>query len=223
MWLPKKYSKLYLDLIFKFHYRNILIFEKGTIKEKAGFKWQHLCKGKVLICSKCEFVWHWSSEARCTHKFIMSSLSEDLNSYLKRGSNGSSNSLSSMTSKLSAFKLPTLKSPFGGSSASTPEDEEPFLGVSTDDGLSGRGESQGWLAKKMAGCLPSLTKKQRIIGFMSSLVLGNSYDLFNKMAVYITHLRSNLLWTCCFILTYVDHQPKKVFVALFFRKPFYYI
>lgn len=102
----------------------------------------------------------------------MSSLSEDLNSYLNRGNNGSSTSLSSMTSKLSAFKLPTLKSPFGGSSASTPEDEEPFLGVSTDDGKGGKGESQGWLAKKMAECLPSLTKKQRIIGFMSSLVLG---------------------------------------------------
>ena len=111
----------------------------------------------------------------------MSSLSEDLNSYLNRGNNGSSTSLSSMTSKLSAFKLPTLKSPFGGSSASTPEDEEPFLGVSTDDGKGGKGESQGWLAKKMAECLPSLTKKQRIIGFMSSLVLGNHIICCNLM------------------------------------------
>jgi len=103
----------------------------------------------------------------------MSSLSEDLNSYLKRGSNGSSASLSSMTSKLSSFKLPTLKTPFGSSSAGTPEDEEPFLGVSTDDGgFGGKPESQSWLSKKISECLPSLSKKQRIIGFMSSLILG---------------------------------------------------
>jgi hypothetical protein len=103
----------------------------------------------------------------------MSSLSEDLNSYLKRGNNsGSSTSLSSVTSALSAFKLPTLKTPFGGSSASTPEDEEPFLGVSADGGHAGKTESQSWLAKKISGCLPSLSKKQRIIGFMGSLILG---------------------------------------------------
>lgn len=102
----------------------------------------------------------------------MSSLSDDLNSYLKRGNNGSSTSLSSMTSKLSTFKLPTLKSPFSGSSGSTPEDEEPFLGVNTDDGYGSKTESQSWLSKKMSQCLPSLSKKQRIIGFMTSLVLG---------------------------------------------------
>jgi len=102
----------------------------------------------------------------------MSSLTDDLNSYLKRSSNASSNSLTSMTSKLSTFKLPTLKSPFGGSSASTPEDEEPFLGVSTDEGYNSKAESQSWIAKKLSECLPSLSKKQRIIGFMTSLVLG---------------------------------------------------
>lgn len=108
----------------------------------------------------------------------MSSLSEDLNSYLKRGSNGSSTSLSSMTSKLSSFKLPTLKTPFGGSTAGTPEDEEPFLGVSTDDGgYGGKQESQSWVAEKISSCLPSLSKKQRIIGFMSSLIFGNRKKL----------------------------------------------
>ena len=135
----------------------------------------------------------------------MSSLSEDLNSYLKRGNNGSSTSLSSMTSKLSTFKLPTLKSPFGGSSASTPEDEEPFLGVSTDDGYPSKAESQSWLAKKISGCLPSLSKKQRIIGFMSSLVLGNM-DSCKFMRLHMINFRNNLLWTCHFLSANVGHK-----------------
>merc|ERR1712029_1055880 len=86
-------------------------------------------------------------------------------------SNGSSSSLSSLTSKLGSMKLPTLKTPFSSGNA---DDEEPFLGVSTDAGISvnNRKESQSWLAQKMDAYLPSLSKKQRIIGFMTSLVLG---------------------------------------------------
>lgn len=95
------------------------------------------------------------------------SLSQDLNSYLNKSS--SSSSLSSLTSKLSSMKLPTLKTPFG----SNEEDEEPFLGVSSDSGISNnRREEQSWLARKLEANLPSLSKKQRIIGFMTSLVLG---------------------------------------------------
>jgi len=100
----------------------------------------------------------------------MGGLSQDLNSYLNK-SNGSSSSLSSLTSKLGSMKLPTLKTPFSSGSA---DDEEPFLGVSTDGGtgVNNRKESQSWFAQKMDAYLPSLSKKQRIIGFMTSLVLG---------------------------------------------------
>ena len=151
----------------------------------------------------------------------MSSLSDDLNSYLKRGNNGSSTSLSSMTSKLSTFKLPTLKSPFSGSSGSTPEDEEPFLGVNTDDGYGGKTESQSWLSKKMSECLPSLSKKQRIIGFMTSLVLGSL--LTYSFLQYSIDFRNNLFWFGNFFSANACYKSTEVFTIIFPRKPFYYI
>lgn len=102
----------------------------------------------------------------------MANLSSDLNSYLSRST--SSSSVNSVTSKLSAFKLPTLNTikSFGGGTGSPQEDEEPFLGVQVGDGTESGSASQSWLAKKADDWLPSLTKKQRIIGFMTSLVLG---------------------------------------------------
>jgi len=99
----------------------------------------------------------------------MSNLSEDLNSYLSRST--STSSMASVTSKLSAFKLPTLNSikTFGGGGGDK-EDQEPFLGVQVDDNQS---QSNGWFGPKTENsCLPSLSKKQRIIGFMTSLLLG---------------------------------------------------
>ena len=61
-------------------------------------------------------------------KEVMANLSSDLNSYLSRST--SSSSINSVTSKLSAFKLPTLNTikSFGGGGGQQ-EDEEPFLGV----------------------------------------------------------------------------------------------
>lgn len=103
----------------------------------------------------------------------MGGLSQDLNSYLSKSNNGSSNSLSSLTSKLSTMSLPTLnsmKSPFGSGGG---DDEEPFLGVASDKGMANnRKEDQSWIARKLEENLPSLSKKQRIIGFMTSLLLG---------------------------------------------------
>jgi len=107
------------------------------------------------------------------------SLTDDLNSYLKK--NSSSNSLSNLTGKL---KLPTLKSPFG--SSSTPEDEQPFLENQDVEsgGLGGGGGSSsgGWWKSRMSAStspsnsntawLPALSKKQRICGFMTSIILG---------------------------------------------------
>merc|ERR1712004_63008 len=102
----------------------------------------------------------------------MANLSSDLNSYM--GSSPSSSSINSVTSKLSAFKLPTLNTikSFGGGTGSPQEDEEPFLGVQVEDGTGSGSASQSWLAKKADDWLPSLAKKQRIIGFMTSLVVG---------------------------------------------------
>jgi hypothetical protein len=95
----------------------------------------------------------------------MANLNADLNSYLSRSA-----SSSTLSSKLSAFKLPTLdsiKSLGSGVGPAVAEDEEPFLGVQSDAG----GGVGRWQAAT-DGCLPSLSKKQRIIGFMTSLVLG---------------------------------------------------
>ena len=115
-------------------------------------------------------------EKRPNYSEKMGSLSQDLSSYLNKSNNGSTTSLSSLTSKLSSMSLPTLnsiKSPFGGGAAE--DDEEPFLGVSSDSGLANnRKEERSWLARKMEENLPSLSKKQRIIGFMTSLILGNN-------------------------------------------------
>ena len=61
-------------------------------------------------------------------KKVMANLSSDLNSYLSRST--SSSSISSVTSKLSAFKLPTLDTIKSfGRGGGQQEDEEPFLGV----------------------------------------------------------------------------------------------
>lgn len=91
------------------------------------------------------------------------SLKDDLNSYLNKGSS-STPSLSSLTGKL---KLPTFKSPFGGGQS---DDQEPFL-----DNEEESSNSSGWFGAKQStgpSWIPSLSKKQRIFGFMSSLMLG---------------------------------------------------
>jgi len=96
-------------------------------------------------------------------------LSADLNNYLSRST--STSSISSVTSKLSTFKLPTLNSikSFGGGGGGQEEDEEPFVGVQVDNGQV---REKGWFTTKGEEWLPSLSKKQRIIGFMTSLGLG---------------------------------------------------
>jgi len=92
------------------------------------------------------------------------SLKDDLNSYL--GSKGSSStpSLSSLAGKL---KLPTFKSPFGGGQL---EDQEPFLENEEENSTT-----SSWFGTKTSNgpsWIPSLSRKQRIFGFMSSLFLG---------------------------------------------------
>lgn len=95
-------------------------------------------------------------------------LKADLDSYLSRSSNGSKISLSNLAQ---GFKLPTLpKSPFSDSSAPG----EDAVGLLEE----GQGPSEGWFGPANSkntdscSCLPSLSKKQRIIGFMTFLGLG---------------------------------------------------
>jgi len=105
----------------------------------------------------------------------MANIKDDLNSYLNRGT-GSTTSLSSLAA---SFKLPTLKTPFSGNSDNTPEDEEPFLGVQVE-----QGRSTSWFGDK--DCCPSLSRKQRIFGFVTSLVLG--LVCFGLASAYIPFL-----------------------------------
>lgn len=104
-------------------------------------------------------------------------LSDDLNSYLKKST--STPSLSSLSSKL---KLPTFKTPFG---ASRSEDQEPF--IESQDVETGE-RSGSWpfsTADKTAekSWFPALSKRQRIFGFMTSLILG--IICFGLASVYI--------------------------------------
>lgn len=94
----------------------------------------------------------------------MASLKADLDSYLNKKSSSSGLSLSNLTQ---SFNLPTLKSPF--SSGSSPSGDTELL---IEDSPSN--ENQGWFstADTKNDCLPSLSKKQRIIGFMICLFMG---------------------------------------------------
>jgi len=101
------------------------------------------------------------------------SLTDDLNSYLKKTSSGSSSG-SSLTNLASKLKLPSLKSPFGDA-GSVSEDQQPFL-ENNESPSSGGGGS--WFGSKAAAgssgpaWLPALSRKQRIFGFMTSIILG---------------------------------------------------
>ncbi|TRY76405.1 hypothetical protein TCAL_00035 [Tigriopus californicus] len=108
----------------------------------------------------------------------MANLKADLDSYLKTGGSnkgwGSAQGLS--LPKLSqGWQLPTLKSPFSTSasspsSRSTAGDTELLMeegAFSTDKtGVS------GWFPNSKNECCPSLTKRQRIVGFMLCLSMG---------------------------------------------------
>ena len=93
----------------------------------------------------------------------MAGLKADLDSYLS-GSKAS-NTLSNLSK---SFSLPTLKSPFGNKdSFNAGQDEEALL----SDGES-NGNGNSWYANAQKDCCPSLTKKQRIFGFVTCLGLG---------------------------------------------------
>ncbi len=101
----------------------------------------------------------------------MANLKADLDDYLSGGSKSSSRAGLSLSGLASSFSMPTLKSPFSAaSSGGSAQDQELLL---EEGGVAGQGN--GWFGSDAAAqndCLPSLSKKQRIIGFMTSLAMG---------------------------------------------------
>lgn len=97
----------------------------------------------------------------------MSNLKADLDSYLSGNGKRDSTSVS-LSNIAKSFALPTLKTPFR-SSAATSDDQERLL---EEGQASGKGSWFGSNDQQQNDCLPSLTKKQRIIGFMMCLFMG---------------------------------------------------
>ena len=98
----------------------------------------------------------------------MAGLKADLDSYLS--GNKVNSTLSNITKSLT---LPTLKSPFGSShSSKSGDDEEALLGDGADSEIK---------KDSCLDCFPSLSKKQRIFGFLTSLGLGVFFFSFAMM------------------------------------------
>jgi hypothetical protein len=111
----------------------------------------------------------------------MAGLKADLDNYLS-GSKGSS-TLSNLTK---SFTLPNIKSPFSNkdSSRSGGDDEEALLSD------SGESNGSGWYTKAKTNCLPSLSKKQRVFGFVTSLGLGLFFFSFATLYVPVIVLKA---------------------------------
>jgi hypothetical protein len=120
------------------------------------------------------------------------SLKADLDSYLS-GGGGRGGKTGSLSNLAKSFKLPTLKSPFSGGGGG--DDQVNLL-------EEGQSSGEGWFGSspkepESCACLPSLSKKQRILGFMTFLVLGVS--CFTLAAAYIPVL---ILYTRKFALLF---------------------
>ena len=107
----------------------------------------------------------------------MAGLKADLDSYLS--GNKVNSTLSNITKSLT---LPTLKSPFGSShSSKSGDDEEALLGDGTDSEIK---------KDSCLDCFPSLSKKQRIFGFLTSLGLGVFFFSFATVYVPVIVLKA---------------------------------
>ena len=109
----------------------------------------------------------------------MAGLKADLDTYLS-----GSKSTSSLSNLAKSFTLPTLKSPFGSkdSSRSGHDDEEALL----SDSESG----SNWYSDAKKDCMPALSKKQRIFGFITSLGLGLFFFSFATLYVPVIVLKA---------------------------------
>ena len=93
----------------------------------------------------------------------MSNLKSDLDDYLKGGNRRQNQNIgSSLAGLAKSFTLPTLK--FGQSSSQNFDEESGDLDSASL--ISDKQES------RCAKCLPTLTKKQRLVGFFISFSLG---------------------------------------------------
>ncbi len=111
----------------------------------------------------------------------MANLKADLDSYLSGGaaSKGSGGGKLSLSGLANSFSLPTLKSPFSsGSSASAAAGDQELLMEEGSHSSNG-----SWYNEAQSDCLPSLSKKQRIIGFM--IFLGMGVLCFSLASMYI--------------------------------------
>lgn len=90
----------------------------------------------------------------------MANLKADLDDYLRNGNKKQHSGIGSLVGMAKSFTLPTLK--LGGSSQQTYDEESASLDSISIDGPESR----------CSKCLPSLTKRQRLIGFLLSLTMG---------------------------------------------------
>lgn len=111
-------------------------------------------------------------------KSNMAGLKADLDSYLSGSKSTSSGKSASLSSLAQSFTFPTLKSPFSTYSSRTTDDTELLIDPTNEDG-SNSSNRNSWLEDQ----LPSLSKKQRIFGFMTCLLLG--IFCFSFSTVYI--------------------------------------
>lgn len=102
----------------------------------------------------------------------MANLKADLDSYLSSSSKKEGMSLSNLAN---SFSLPTLKSPF--STAKQSGGDDTALLIENEEGGDHQ-PARGWpwntqpADAQQNDCLPSMSKKQRIIGFMGCLSMG---------------------------------------------------
>lgn len=101
----------------------------------------------------------------------MAGLKADLDSYLS-----GSKSTPSLSNLAKSFTLPTLKSPFGSTNQSSNGDDEEAL-------ISDSENEKSWFNNAKKDYLPTLSKKQRIFGFVTCLGLGLFF--FSFATVYI--------------------------------------
>ena len=104
----------------------------------------------------------------------MAGLKADLDSYLS--SSKASSTLSSLTK---SFSLPTLKSPFGNKDSFGAGDDEEALLSDDESSAAVAGKTGSWYAD----CFPALTKKQRIVGFVTCLGMGLFFFSFATLCV----------------------------------------
>jgi len=154
----------------------------------------------------------------------MAGLKADLDSYL----NGSKTS-STLSNLTNSFKLPALKSPFGtkDSSRTGGDDEEALL---SDNESSSSGN---WYTEAKKDCFPSLTKKQRIFGFVTSLGLGLFFFSFATFYIPIIVIKArkfalmfslgslftlgsfSFLWGPCNHLTHLFSKERLPFTSVY--------